>query len=228
MSEKRRDSKGRLLRNGEVQRSDGRYMYRYVDLSGKRQLGEALGLRWSDCDFEEDFISVNHTLLYKPIVDKGYAYRISAPKTKAGIRVIPMFADAKNALIQEHNRRRPNLPPFIVDGYTDFIFLNSNGKVFTPSYIFDRIQGIVASYNKIEAAKAEQEKREPCYLPKFSAHILRHTFCTRLCEHESNLKVIQEVLGHRNISTTMDVYNEATTDKKLASFQNLEGKIRLA
>ena len=62
----------------------------------------------------------------------------------------------------------------------------------------------------------------------FSAHNLRHTFCTRLCENETNLKVIQEIMGHRNIETTMDVYNEATKEKKMSSFANLEGKIRVS
>ena len=62
---------------------------------------------------------------------------------------------------------------------------------------------------------------------KFSAHILRHTFCTRLCENERNLKIIQDVMGHRNIRTTMDVYNEATESKKLESFHSLDGKIKV-
>ena len=43
-------------------------------------------------------------------------------------------------------------------------------------------------------------------LPDFSAHNLRHTFCTRLCENETNLKVIQNIMGHVDISTTMDIY----------------------
>ncbi|MEW3478927.1 site-specific integrase, partial [[Clostridium] symbiosum] len=48
------------------------------------------------------------------------------------------------------------------------------------------------------------------------------------CENETNLKVIQEIMGHRNIETTMDVYNEATKEKKMSSFANLEGKIRVS
>ena len=58
-------------------------------------------------------------------------------------------------------------------------------------------------------------------LPEFSCHHLRHTFCTRLCEHETNLKVIQDIMGHRNIETTMDIYAEATDQKKQESFNNL-------
>lgn len=66
------------------------------------------------------------------------------------------------------------------------------------------------------------------YLPHFSCHHLRHTFCTRFCENETNLKVIQEIMGHADITTTMDVYNEATKDKKIEVFTGLEGKIKIS
>ena len=62
-------------------------------------------------------------------------------------------------------------------------------------------------------------------MPNFSAHHLRHTFATRLCENESNLKVIQSVMGHADIETTLDVYAEATDEKKLEVIANLNGKI---
>lgn len=48
----------------------------------------------------------------------------------------------------------------------------------------------------------------------FSCHHIRHTFCTRFCENERNLKVIQSIMGHANIETTMDIYAEATDVKK--------------
>ena len=72
---------------------------------------------------------------------------------------------------------------------------------------------------------SEKEKREPLLIPYFSCHNLRHTFATRFCENETNLKVIQEIMGHKNISTTMDVYAEATEEAKEKSFNNLAGKI---
>lgn len=193
------------------------------------RIGEALGLRWDDCDFENDTISVNHIILYKESEQGGYRYRISEPKTKAGFRIIPMFQDVKAALLREKEKKRdPNLKPFEVDGYTDFIFLNSSGKVYTPGAVFDVIQRITCDCNREEFFKAAKEHREPCYLPKMSAHILRHTFCTRLCENGADIKVVQDVMGHRNSRTTMDVYNEATAARKAANFRSIEGKIRLA
>ena len=139
-----------------------------------------------------------------------------------------MFSEVKEALLKEKNKRRPKGKKFSVDGYSDFIFLNSSGKVYTPSAIYDTIQNITYDHNKTELLLAMEENREPCYLPKFSAHILRHTFCTRLCENETNIKVIQDVMGHRNIRTTMEVYSEATKEKKKASFKGLEGKFKLS
>ena len=87
------------------------------------------------------------------------------------------------------------------------------------------ITRIIEEYNKKENAEARLEKREANLLPHFSAHNLRHTFCTRLCENESNLKVIQSIMGHADISTTMDIYAEATEEKKQEAFVNLENKI---
>lgn len=52
-------------------------------------------------------------------------------------------------------------------------------------------------------------------------HHLRHTFCTRFCEQETNIKVIQAVMGHANIETTMDIYAEVTDAKKKESIENL-------
>ena len=80
------------------------------------------------------------------------------------------------------------------------------------------------AYNKDEIEIAEKEDREPLIIPHFSAHHLRHTFCTRLCENESNLKVIQSIMGHSDITTTMDVYAEATQEKKQEIVANLQGK----
>ena len=72
-----------------------------------------------------------------------------------------------------------------------------------------------------EMGKADKQHREPLLLPRFSCHQLRHTFCTRFCENESNLKVIQDVMGHKDIKTTMNIYAEATSDKKREAMQKL-------
>ncbi|MCI8715448.1 MAG: site-specific integrase [Oscillospiraceae bacterium] len=69
------------------------------------RIGEALGLRWCDCDFEEDIIHVTHALLYKQGEDGNYRYRVSAPKTEADFREIPMFDEVKAVLQWEREKR---------------------------------------------------------------------------------------------------------------------------
>lgn len=71
-------------------------------------------------------------------------------------------------------------------------------------------------------AKAQEESREPIIIPHFSCHVFRHTFCTRFCENETNVKVIQEIMGHANISITMDIYAKATEEKKKQALDECE------
>lgn len=75
--------------------------------------------------------------------------------------------------------------------------------------------------------KAKREHRQPVIIPNFSCHHLRHTFCTRLCENETNLKVIQSIMGHANIETTMDIYAEATDSKKQETIEKLSHNLNL-
>ena len=55
---------------------------------------------------------------------------------------------------------------------------------------------------------------DPVLLPRFSCHVLRHTFATRACESGINLKAVQSILGHADISTTMNIYVSATIEMK--------------
>lgn len=65
-------------------------------------------------------------------------------------------------------------------------------------------------------------KRNIFFVPYLTRpHSLRHTFCTRLCERETNLKIIQSIMGHKDIQTTMDIYAEATEEKKQETFERL-------
>ena len=106
-----------------------------------------------------------------------------------------------------------------------FVFTSSGGTVTIPSEVNRAIHNITADYNNEETARAKKEKREPFLLPDFSAHHLRHTFCTRLCENETNLKVIQTVMGHKDIQTTMDIYADCTEEKKQEVIKKMEDKI---
>lgn len=191
------------------------------------RIGEALGLRWQDLDYDKRTISINHSLSYyqKPESNKS-VLRISKPKTEAGIRTIPMLDIVKDAFEMLYEEQLENgFNESEIDVMSGFIFCNRFGMVPNPQTVNHTIKRIANSYNADEVVRAKKERRDPIILPNFSCHHLRHTFCTRLCENETNLKVIQSIMGHRNIETTMDIYAEATEEKKQESFENLAAKL---
>ena len=191
------------------------------------RIGEALGLRWQDLDYDKRTININHSLSYyqKPESNKS-VLRISKPKTEAGIRTIPMLDIVKDAFEMLYEEQLENgFNETEIDGMSGFIFCNRFGTVPNPQTVNHTIKRIANSYNADEVVRAKKERRDPIILPNFSCHHLRHTFCTRLCENETNLKVIQSIMGHRNIETTMDIYAEATEEKKQESFENLAAKL---
>ena len=194
------------------------------------RIGEVVGLRWQDCDFAEGIISINHNLVYRKREKTGkMGFHITTPKTNAGIRIIPMLEEVRRALIQERLRQMEDgFNDTVIDGYSGFIFSSRYGDAISPHCVNRAIERICRDYNAEETERAKQEKRAPQLLPHFSCHNLRHTFCTRFCENEKDLKVIQEIMGHADITTTMNIYNEATKERKVASFVNLEGKIRVS
>lgn len=193
------------------------------------RIGECLGLRWEDLDFENKVISINHAVTYYRSAEHGrQLMSISLPKTEAGIRTIPMLDVVKEAFLMEKEQQFDMLGGLneqIIDGMSGFVFQNADGRVPNPQTVNRTIKRIVETYNSEELLNAAKEKRDPELIPNFSCHVLRHTFATRLCEAESNLKVIQSVMGHRNIETTMDIYAEATEEKKQETFEGLASKL---
>ena len=110
-----------------------------------------------------------------------------------------------------------------LDGYSNFVFCNRFGGFMNAGSINDQIGRIVDKYNAQEEVKAAKEQREPLIIPKFSCHITRHTFCSRLCENGTNIKLIQQIMGHSDIRTTMNIYAEISKQTADAVFQDLNG-----
>ena len=71
-------------------------------------------------------------------------------------------------------------------------------------------------------------KKPTVLLPHFTCHSLRHTFSTRMCEAGINVKVIQDNLGHQDISTTMNIYTDATKEMKKQEFESLDSYLKKA
>ena len=193
------------------------------------RVSEVAGLRWEDIHMDDGYIDINHNMVYYQR-DQGKCYfSISTPKTEAGSRIIPMLPEVRQALLDEKSYQKEVglVCNADIDGYTDFIFLNRFGNPHNPQTINRTIKRITLSYNEEEMESADREGREAILIPPFSCHNLRHTFCTRYCENETNLKVIQEIMGHKDIATTMEIYAEATKDAKVKSFENLAGKLKI-
>ena len=107
----------------------------------------------------------------------------------------------------------------VVDGYTDFIFLNRFGQPQHQATLNKAIRRIIRDCNDEQFLKDENAK---VLLPHFSCHSLRHTFTTRMCEAGVNVKVIQDTLGHKDISTTLNIYTDVTKELRRSEFEGLD------
>ena len=188
------------------------------------RVGEITGLRWCDINLEEEIVDINHTLVYyNKGKEKGCGFAINTPKTEAGKRIIPMLPKVKEAFLlekkfQEELEQKCEVS---VDGYTDFIFINRFGNVQHQGTLNKALRRIIRDCN-YEVLDSKQNEENQVILPRFSNHSLRHTFTTRMCEAGVNIKAMQEILGHADAETTMDIYAEATKELKKSELINFE------
>ena len=193
------------------------------------RIGECLGLTWHEVDFKNGLIHVTHTLRYDDYGD-GHKFYMSEPKTESGKRTIPMIGDVRKAFltIRKNNMMLGGSGDLTVDGYKDFVFLTiKNRGLYSQAVAEEMLRRIVRVHNQEETELAEKEKREPFLLPHLTPHILRHTFCTRFCENETNVRVIQEIMGHKDIKVTMNVYSHVTTDKAKECMESMERNMKV-
>ncbi len=185
------------------------------------RVGEVTGLRWCDIDLKENLIDVNHTLVYYNHAENGCYFNINTPKTKAGVRNVPMLEFVKQAFIEERKYQMANgiRCSVKIDGYTDFIFVNRFGAAQHQGTLNKALRRIIRDCND---EVLERNEENPVLLPRFSCHSLRHTFTTRMCEAGVNIKVIQDALGHSDISTTLNIYADVTKELKKKEFEGLE------
>ena len=194
------------------------------------RVSELSALTWDDIDFDSGVISVERSVTYfsgKKNKSKQKLF-MSPPKTYAGIRKIPMVEEVVKALIDAKQYQIENdiVCTDIIDGYTNFVFLDRFGGTYLQHNLDRALKRVIKAYN--EYAKKEIEKRRNVViLPDFTCHSLRHTFCTRLCESEANIKVIQSLMGHVDIDTTMNIYAEVSESKKKESLNSLADKLLL-
>ena len=166
--------------------------YIIIALNTGMRCGEILGLRWGDIDFENGVIHVRHTYIIASS-PSGMIKELHNPKTRKGVRDIPMTKEAKETLIDI----RTNNTKLIKDNeYKNFVFLSKKGTGIKLASINSQISNIVKSIKKHTGNEFEN----------FTSHALRRTFATRAIRNGMNPKMLQYILGHSSLSMTMDLY----------------------
>ena len=197
------DEQAKFLKVAED--TDKYYQFALILQTGLRT-GEVIGLKWEDVDFQKRTITIKRTMEFRY---KDQEFSIGEPKSKSGYRTIPMTQIAYDILKAKEKERR-SIKVFDLR-YKDFVFINSNGMP-TKNSAYD------AALYKL-ANKAG--------IPKLSMHSLRHTFATRAIEAGMKPKTLQEILGHSNINTTMNLYVHITEDEKKKEIQKFEQAFKI-
>ena len=155
-------------------------------ITGMRK-GEIIALRWADVDFERRLLRVLYTVDYIP----GYGYVENEPKTQAGKRTIDLpefFIDMLKAHRVKQEERRIKVGE-AWEG-RDLVFPDLTGGYLNPIHVLRMFKKIL----------------ERAELPHMHFHDLRHSAATILISMGINPKVIQELLGHSDISITLGIY----------------------
>lgn len=170
----------------------------YLALRTGMRIGEICALRWKDISFDEEIICVNKTVQrIKDINSQGKTktiLMIGSPKSDKSRRTIPLMPDI-SALCRQFYQDDPEC--FVLTG---------NGNCMEP-------RNLQRYLKKYTAA---------CSIENVHFHTLRHTFATRCIEVGFDVKTLSEVLGHANISVTLDRYVHPNINLKRENMRRLK------
>lgn len=171
------------------------------------RVSEFCGLTIADIDFKKNRIRVDHQLQRT----REMEYIIEKPKTESGERFVPMsneVAACFRRIIQ--NRPKPRKEPMI-DGYTGFLFLDKNGMPMVALHWEHYFKHIHNKYNSIYKIQ----------LPKITPHVCRHTFCSNMAKSGMNPKTLQYIMGHSDISVTLNTYTHVQFEDAKTEFDRV-------
>ena len=162
------------------------------------RISEFCGLTVSEIEFGEMRIKVDHQL--QRTVQMQYV--IEEPKTDKGIRYVPM-TEAVAACFRRiiANRKTPKVEP-MVEGYAGFLFLDKNDMPMVALHWEKYMEHIIQKYNRIYRIQ----------MPKVTPHVCRHTFCSNMAKSGMNPKTLQYIMGHADISVTLNTYTHVNFD----------------
>lgn len=162
----------------------------FICLSTGMRIGEICGLRWQDIDVDDGVIMVRHTLQRIYILDEGERHTeiiLDTPKTSNSIRDIPMSSELLR-IMKQFNK-------VVNDDY--FVISNDINPIEPRTY---------RNYYKRLCKKLD--------IPELKFHGLRHSFATRCIEANGDYKTVSVLLGHSNISTTLNLYVHPNKEQK--------------
>ena len=170
----------------------------YILFHTGMRISEFCGLTLKDIDLENRTVNIDHQLQRTSQMQ----YVIQAPKTESGIRYVPMSEEVVACFRRIlANRVAPKIEP-MVDGYAGFLFLDKNDKPMVALHWEKYLEHIIEKYNKIYRIQ----------MPKVTPHVCRHTFCSNMAKSGMNPKTLQYIMGHSDISVTLNVYTHVQFD----------------
>ena len=171
------------------------------------RVSEFCGLTIADVDFKKNRIRVDHQLQRSGNME----YIIEKPKTESGERFVPMSNEVA-ACFQRiiRNRQKPRKEPMI-DGYTGFLFLDKNSMPMVALHWEHYFKHIRNKYNSIYKIQ----------LPKITPHGCRHTFCSNMAKSGMNPKTLQYIMGHSDISVTLNTYTHVQFEDAKTEFDRV-------
>lgn len=170
----------------------------YILFKTGMRISEFCGLTLKSINFKEHTITIDHQLQKKGSI----GYYIEEPKTESGVRVIPMNKDVEDCFRRiVRNRKPPKVEPMI-DGYTGFLYFDKDGSVMHALHWEHYFKHIVEKYNSIYVEK----------MPKITPHICRHTYCSHMATAGMNPKMLQYLMGHADISVTLNTYTHVSLE----------------
>lgn len=187
---------------------------KFLMYSGLRR-GEAIAIEWKDINFETGDIRINKIMQY---VDKNVGIIEKTPKTLTSIRTINVPQDCLNFLLEykEYQKEQKKIAGDLwhnkldIKGVDGKITTKNNDKVFTGW------DGLPLFPDSITTWIIRFAKRHN--LKYFTPHSLRHTYVSLLISAGTPVKIISEMVGHSNASTTLNIYSHLLKDdKKMAS-----------